>query len=173
MSPAMNGGTNRSGDHGDIDHADIREQLALFVAGALEADEESRIGLHLASCADCSSELERWQMIAGGLRRLPTPQPPAALFERTRAMAALQLGAHAELRRNRLALILVIVFSWLVTLAGWPVFQFATGGFLSLLDIHFRQVWLLFMIFSTATWLAGGSAAVLLSWRRQQERRFA
>jgi hypothetical protein len=42
-----------------------------------------------------------------------------------------------------------------------------------MLDIHFRQLWLLFLVFSAATWLAGGSAAVLLSIRRQQERRLA
>jgi anti-sigma factor RsiW len=164
----MKDGMNRSDDHGEI-----RELLALFLAGALDGDEESRVALHLATCADCSEELERWQLITGGLRQLPTPQPSAALFERTRAMAAAHLGAHAERRRNRVVLILVIIFSWLVTLAGWPVFRFATGGFLSLLDIHFRQLWLLFVIFSAATWLAGGSAAVLLSLRRQQERRFA
>jgi hypothetical protein len=39
--------------------------------------------------------------------------------------------------------------------------------------VNFRQTWLLFVIFSVGTWLAGGSAAVLLSLRRQQERRLA
>jgi anti-sigma factor RsiW len=155
------------------EHAEIREQLALFVAGALQADAESRVALHLATCADCSAELERWQLITGGLRRLPTPQPPAALFERTRALAMAQLADDREHRRNRIALMLVILFSWAVTLAGWPIFRFATGGLLSLVDVNFRQTWLLFVIFSVGTWLAGGSAAVLLSLRRQQERRLA
>ena len=67
----------------------------------------------------------------------------------------------------------LIIFSWAVTVAGWPIFRFATGGLLSLLDIQFRQVWLLFAVFSAITWLAGGSAAVLLSVRRQHERRLA
>jgi anti-sigma factor RsiW len=155
------------------EHAEIREQLALFVAGALQANAESRVALHLATCADCSAELERWQLITGGLRRLPTPQPPAALFERTRALAMAQLADDREHRRNRIALILVILFSWAVTLAGWPIFRFATGGLLSLVDVNFRQTWLLFVIFSVGTWLAGGSAAVLLSLRRQQKRRLA
>ena len=155
------------------EHAEIREQLALFVAGALQADAESRVALHLATCADCSAELERWQLITGGLRRLPTPQPPAALFERTRALAMAQLADDREHRRNRIALMLVILFSWAVTLAGWPIFRFATGGLLSLVDVNFRQTWLLFIVFSVGTWLAGGSAAVLLSLRRQQERRLA
>jgi hypothetical protein len=34
-------------------------------------------------------------------------------------------------------------------------------------------MWLLFAIFSALTWLAGGSAAILLSVRRQRERRLA
>jgi anti-sigma factor RsiW len=155
------------------EHAEIRVQLALFAAGALEADAESRVALHLATCADCSAELERWQWIAGGIRRLPTPQPPAALFERTRALATVQLAEHAEHRRNRIVLLLLILFSWAVTLAGWPIFRFVSGGLLSLLDVNFRQTWLLFVIFSVSTWLAGGSAAVLLSLRRQHERRLA
>jgi anti-sigma factor RsiW len=155
------------------EHAKIRDQLALFVAGALDADAESRVALHLATCPDCSAELERWQLITGGLRRLPTPQPPAALFERAHAQAVAQLAEHAEHRRNRIVLMLLILFSWAVTLAGWPIFRFATGGLLSLLDVNFRQTWLLFVVFSAATWLAGGSAAVLLSFRRQNERRLA
>jgi hypothetical protein len=39
--------------------------------------------------------------------------------------------------------------------------------------VNFRQTWLLFMVFSVGTWLAGGSAAVLLSLRRRHERRLA
>ena len=95
MSPAMKDGMNRSDDH-----AEIREQLALVVAGALEADEESRMALHLATCPSCSAELERWQAITGGLRRMPTPQPSAALFERTRALAVAQLAGQAERAQN-------------------------------------------------------------------------
>ncbi len=155
------------------EHAEICVQLALFVAGGLDADAEARIARHTATCPSCSAELERWQLITGGLRRLPTPQPSPALFERARAMAVAQLTAQAEQRQNRMMLVPLIVFSWAVTVAGWPVFRFATGGLFSLLDIHFRQVWLLFTVFSALTWLAGGSAAVLLSVRRQHERRLA
>ena len=86
-------------------------------------------------------------------------------------MASAKLAAQAEQRKNRMMLIPLIIFSWAVTVAGWPFFRFATGGLLSVLDIHFRQVWLLFVVFSALTWLAGGSAAVLLSLRRQHERR--
>jgi anti-sigma factor RsiW len=155
------------------EHAKIREQLAMFVAGSLDADAEARVAQHTASCPSCSAELERWEMISGALRRLRTPQPSAALFERTRALATARLAEHGEVRRNRVMLVLLIVFSWVVTIAGWPIFRFATGGLFSLLDIRFSELWLLFAIFSALTWLAGGSAAVLISIHRQRERRLA
>jgi anti-sigma factor RsiW len=155
------------------EHAEIRGQLALLVAGALDADEEARIAQHTARCSDCAAELERWQLISGGLRRLPTPQPSPALFERAYAMASAQLAEQAEQRNNRMMLIPLIILSWTVTVAGWPLFRFATSGLLSVLDVQFRQIWLLFAIFSALTWLAGGSAAVLLSLRRQHDRRLA
>jgi anti-sigma factor RsiW len=155
------------------EHVKIRGQLSLLVAGALDADEEARIARHTATCPSCAAELERWQLISGGIRRLPTPQPSQTLFERTRAMAAAQLTAQAEQRQNRMVLVPLIIFSWAVTAAGWPVFQFATGGLLSLVDVQFRKTWMLFVIFSALTWMAGGSAAVLLSVRRQHERRLA
>lgn len=155
------------------EHAEIRGQLALYVAGALEAGAEASIARHIATCPSCAAELERWQLIGSGLRRLPTPQPSPALFERTRAMAFAHMAARAEQRRNTIVLVSLILFSWTVMIAGWPVFRFATGGFLSLLDIQFRQTWILFGIFTGCAWLAGGCAAVMLSVRRQQERRFA
>ena len=112
-------------------------------------------------------------MISGGLRQLRTPQPSAALFERTRALAEAELAEQAEQRRSRMVLILLTIFSWTMTIAGWPIFRFVTSGLLSLLDVRFRQLWILFTIFSALTWLAGGSAAVLLSARRRHERRLA
>ncbi len=158
---------------GTDEHAEIREQLALFVAGALAAEVETQIARHTASCPTCAAELERWQLISGGLRRLPTPQASRALLERTRAMVSAQIAVRAEQRQNRIVLILLVCFSWVVTVAGWTVFRFMTGGFLSLFDIQFHQTWLLFAMFSAVTWLAGASAAVLLSARRQRERRLA
>jgi anti-sigma factor RsiW len=155
------------------EHAQIREQLSLFVAEALDPDTASKVARHLAGCADCSEEFERWKRIASALKRLPTPELPAALFERTRAAAAAQLAARAEQSRNRIVLLLLIVFSWAVTLAGWPIFRFASAGLFSLLDVNFRETWLLFVLFSVGTWLAGGSAALLLSLRRREEGRFA
>ena len=158
--------------HSD-EHAEIRNQLALLAAGALDADTEARIASHIATCRDCTAELESWQIITSGLRRLPTPRPSPELYEQTRAVVAAHVAARAEQRENRLALILLVFFSWVATLVGWPVFRVVSSGLISVLDIRFRQLWLLFAIFSALTWLAGGSAAVLLSVRRRQERRLA
>ncbi|MFY9751077.1 MAG: hypothetical protein WBS18_12505 [Candidatus Acidiferrales bacterium] len=155
------------------EHAEIREQLALLAVGALDAADEARIVRHTSSCADCAAELERWQLISSGLRRLPTPQPSPALFESTRSLVAAHAAAQAERSHNRSVLIMLVLFSWALTLLGWPLFRFATGGLLALLDVRFHQMWLLFAIFSALTWLAGGSAAILLSVRRQRERRLA
>jgi len=155
------------------EHAEILDQLPFFVAGLVDADDEARIARHMATCPDCAGELERWQLISAGLRQLPTPQPSSALFERTRAMVADRLAAKAEQRQNHIVLLLLVLFSWAVTLVTWPVFRFATDGLLSFFDIRFHQIWLVFAIFSAFTWLTGGSAALLLSLRRQDERRSA
>jgi len=159
--------------NGIDEHAQIREQLPLFVAGALDAQTEAQIARHAASCPACAAELERWQLISGGLRRLPTPQPSQSLVARTRTAVAEQIAERTEQGQNRTVLILLVCFSWIVTIAGWPLFRFLTGGVLSFLDIRFHQAWLVFVIVSGLTWLASGSAAVLLSARRQQERRVA
>jgi len=156
--------------HSD-EHAEILKQLPLLVSGSLDADDEARILHHAAECPNCANELEHWQLIATGLRRLATPQPSSTLFERTRTMVADQLAAKAEARQNRIVLFFLVLFSWLVTLVSWPVFRLATGGLLSMLDIRFRQLWLVFAIFSGLTWLGGSSAALLVSLHRQHERR--
>jgi anti-sigma factor RsiW len=155
------------------EHAEILKKLPLLIAGSLDADDEARIARHTATCPDCANELERWRLIAAGLRRLATPQPSSALFERTRMMVVDQLAAKDEQRLHWIAIIFLVLFSWTVTLVSWPVFRLATGGLLSLFGIRYRQIWVVFAIFSALTWLGGGSAALLLSLRRQHERRLA
>jgi anti-sigma factor RsiW len=80
------------------DHAKIRDWLALAVAGALEPEEQTEVERHLGGCEECSAEFERWRVLASGLRRLPTPQPPAALVERVRARMEEAAAAQTEKR---------------------------------------------------------------------------
>lgn len=154
-------------------HDDVRELLSLAAAGALSENEEQRVMSHVRACSECASELEDWRMLAGGLRRLPTPQPRAAIVERARARAQMALAEEAESRSNSRVLVLLVCFAWVLTLASWPIFKIVTGGLLVWFDPRFNQTWLVFAGFTALLWATGGLAAVLLGRHRQQERRMA
>ena len=154
-------------------HDEFRSLMSLAAAGALESAEERRLEQHLSACPACSAEWEGWRALAGGLRRIPTPQPSARLVERTRRLAEAALDEAAEHRWNRTVLIFLLVFSWVLTLLSWPLVRLASGGLLAMLDMHFERAWYGFAIFTTLTWLAGGVAAAMLSMRQRHARRFA
>jgi predicted anti-sigma-YlaC factor YlaD len=156
-----------------MDHGKIRELLALAAADALEPNEDRLVSEHLRSCSDCAAQLEEWRMLAGGLRRLPTPQPRGVVVERARAMAQIRLAEHLEHKWNRAVMSGLIVFAWVLTLMSWPVVKFVSGGFLSMLDPRFSHTWLVFGVFTTLVWVGGGAAAVLLSMQQRRERSLA
>lgn len=157
------------------EHDEVRELLALAASGALERNEEERVARHIRSCALCTDELEEWRLIATGLRRLPTPQPPRELVERARARAEVRLAEEADRRWNRGMLIFVTVFAWVITLVSWPLFRLASGWFLSLVDLGpgLNKSWIVFAVFTTLAWLGGGGAAILLSLHQRRERSLA
>jgi anti-sigma factor RsiW len=155
------------------EHDEIRELLALAASGALESEEEERVARHIRSCALCSEELDDWRRIASGLRRMPTPQAPRGLVERSRAHAEAKLAEESEQRWNRRVMIFVIVFAWAITLLSWPVFRLVSSGFLSLVDPSMSKAWIGFAAFTTLAWLGGGAAAILLSSHQRRERRLA
>ena len=155
------------------EHEEIRELLALAAAGALSAAEEELVARHLRSCEVCSQRMESWQSIARDLRRLPTPQPSAALVQGTRLLAEQKLAEEAEHRWQRSVMVFVVTFAWVLTIVSWPVVRLVTGGLLSLLDPQLNRTWISFAGFTALVWLAGGTAAVLLSLRQRRERRMA
>ena len=155
------------------EHGKTRGLLALAAAGALSAAEEELVTLHLRSCDACSRHMESWQSIARDLRRLPTPQPTAALLQRTRLLAEQKLAEEAEYRWQRGVMIFVLAFAWVLTIVSWPLVRLLTGGLLSLLDPQLNRTWVSFAGFTAFVWLAGGTAAVLLSLRQRRERRMA
>jgi Putative zinc-finger len=156
-----------------IDHEQIQGLLALAAAGALTPAEEDRVAAHLRSCAVCSQEMDVWRLIAGDLRRLPTPQPSAQLLQITLARADAHLAEQAERNWNRRVLIFVVSFAWLLTIVSWPLVHLIGGGLLSLLDPRLNSTWISFAGLATAEWLAGGTAAVALALRQRRERRMA
>jgi anti-sigma factor RsiW len=154
-------------------HDEIRELLTLAAAGALDSAEQERVADHVRSCDACLKEIEAWQDITTELRHLPTPQPPAELVARTRLLAEASLIEQGEYRWQSRVMALVIVFSWLLTIASWPVVRLLSGNVLGLLDPHLNRSWISFAGFTGLVWLAGGTAAVLLSLHQRRERRLA
>ena len=154
-------------------HDEIRELLALAAAGALEEGEQQMFERHLAECAECAQELEGWNALAGGLRRLPTPRPSAALVERTRALVGRQLAAEAERQWDLSLLVFAMLFAWTLVLAGWPIARLLTSGAAAWLDVSFRQVWLGYAAYTAVGWVTAGAAAVLLGVRHRATRRMA
>jgi anti-sigma factor RsiW len=155
------------------DHDEIRELLALAVAGGLVPAEEERVARHMRSCTRCAAEFESLRVVADGLRRLPTPQPSRGLVERTRARAEARFAEEAEHRWHRGVMVFVILFAWALTLASWPVFQLISSGLLGMLDSNWNQAWIRFASIATFVWLAGGAAALLVGLDRRGERRMA
>jgi Putative zinc-finger len=155
------------------DHDKIRELLALSVADALTRAEEEQVMNHARSCAECSSELDSWRLLAAGMRRLPTPQPRPLIVERARARAEIRFAEEVENRWHRIVMIGVILFAWALTLISWPVVRLVSGGLLGMLDPRLNHAWLGFAIFTTIIWMTGGAAAVFLSLQQRRERRLA
>ncbi len=155
------------------EHDKIRELLALAAAGALTSAEEKRVAEHVRSCISCSNELEAWRPIAAELRGLPTPQPSSWLVQTTIARAEAKLIEQAEHDWNRRAMIVLVAFAWLLTIASWTVFHFVSERFASLLGPQFGYTWIGFAAFTALGWLAGGVAAVMLAVRQRGERRLA
>jgi anti-sigma factor RsiW len=153
------------------EHNLFREMFPLGVAGGLDPADEQRLERHLAACADCSAEFERWRDLAGALRRLPTPQVAAGLIERTRAKVEAQFAAESERRWNRGVLIFLVMFAWTLTLASWPVARLLSGGLLAWLDPAFGRTWLGLAGYTAMVWVSGAVAAATLALRRRLERR--
>lgn len=155
------------------EHEKIRELLALAAAGALTTAEDKQVAEHVRSCVACSNELESWRSIATEICRLPTPQPSSRLVQATIARAEAKLAEQAEHDWNRRVMIFVLAFAWVLTVASWPVFQFISGGFSSLLGAQFGHTWINFAAFTGLAWVGGGMAAVMLAVRQRRERRLA
>lgn len=155
------------------EHEKIRELLPLGAAGVLDASEETRIQNHLRLCADCAAQLSFWQELQSGLRRIPTPQAPASLVQRTIAMAQNAVLEESDRRSERRIIAVALVFSWLFVAVSWPLAQFLGHGWMAVLGSGFKQGWENFAVFTALCWLAGAAAAIMLAARKQRERRTA
>src|SRR5438128_10900293 len=79
------------------------EQLSDYVDGELSADEQRRLEVHLATCADCTSVLSGLREVAMTARTLASQPPPVDLWPgieaRIGARRASSMGAPVTAKR--------------------------------------------------------------------------
>jgi anti-sigma-K factor RskA len=62
-------------------YAEVHPNLAAFALGGLEPEEAAEIQRHIASCADCQSELEELRQVNRALDAAPPPAAPPAYLK--------------------------------------------------------------------------------------------
>src|SRR5438309_11053576 len=73
----------------DANHDELREQVALYVIGALAGTERAAVDAHLPQCAECAAELAAFVPVGSALAQIvPQHDPPAALRAKVLAAAA-------------------------------------------------------------------------------------
>ena len=152
------------------EHDEIRNLLSLAAAGALEEAEEQRVAVHAARCPECAAELESWQALAGGLRRLPTPQAPAALVARVRARARAALATHAQPQSQSVPVVVAcaVFAAWALAVLSWPAVRW-----LGELVIRAKIDWWWVLGSASLAWLCAGLTGIALAVRQRMERRTA
>jgi anti-sigma factor RsiW len=152
-----------------VEHESIRQMLPLAAAGALDENEQRALEQHVADCSDCAAEMENWNGLAIGLKRLPTPQAPALLVERARARVVAEMAKLAERRNSHWMIAFLVLFAWAVTFGTWPIVRLFSDGLLSWLDLGFNHTWFGVAMYSAAVWVTAGVAAAVLGLRKHRE----
>ncbi len=153
------------------EHDQIRERLALAVAGALPDQELQLLERHAASCPDCAARLQQYRAVAHAIRRLPTPQPAPAVVERARAAALREFAAAQERRSSYTMVVLLGLFAWALTLTGGFLVVLITGGVAAAGRLMTGHIPPILALYAALAWVAAGAAAVALGGRFHQNRR--
>jgi anti-sigma factor RsiW len=146
------------------EHDRIRELLALAAAGTLSDAEATRVTRHAADCPECEAELGRWRSLAATLGRIPTPQAPAAMVQRTRAQLAARFAGAEERRTNQWLVAFAILLSWTITLGGWMVFRVFQEGIPAVLEMS-GGMWTWLVGYTVVGWMTAAVAAAVLGLR--------
>jgi anti-sigma-K factor RskA len=64
-----------------MNYAEVHPNVAAFALGGLEPEEAAEIQRHIASCADCQSELEELRSVNRALDAAPPPAAPPAYLK--------------------------------------------------------------------------------------------
>ena len=144
------------------EHDAILELLPLAAAGALDEQEEKFLRTHLAACAECAAAFEEWRLLGRGLKRLPVPMASQELVESTLAKMRAQLADAAEQGAKPWVLGFLVLLSWTLTAATWPLLRLISGSF-SWLDLSYRSTWMALGIITLAGWIAAAIIGVAYS----------
>jgi Putative zinc-finger len=126
---------------GAPDCRDIRPALGVYVLGAIDPAERSRVDLHLGACPECREELAGLASLPALLRRVPVAEardlaedgdPDLAGAEPSELMLPALLSRARSVRRARrwrglAAAAAVVLVAGLGGAAGWGALH-ATGG---------------------------------------------
>jgi anti-sigma factor RsiW len=149
------------------EHTTVQDLLALAAAGLLDPAEQRRVEEHLSHCEACQIEFDEWTRIAGALKELPTPQASYRLVVQTQRLLA-HAAALQGRQWNRVGLVCLVLFSWMVTFVTFGLVQFLNTPLSRLLDISPTTIWAGFI---GVTWLATAVAAGMLGKHWQQDGR--
>jgi hypothetical protein len=114
---------------------------------------------------------EELEVLGLELRRLPTPMPPAALVSRVRRLAHLELAGRADERLNDLVLVVLLLFSWTVSLFAFLALRLLSGD--SLLGSATGPTLSWSGACFVSAWISGAAVLVLLGVHVRKERRLA
>ena len=81
-------------------HESIRIMLPLAAAGALDSQQQLQVESHVRVCESCRLEMDEWEVVASGVRKLPQPVAPADLLARTQARVLRERAEAASMRWN-------------------------------------------------------------------------
>jgi len=152
------------------EHESIRDMLALAAAGVLGPEEIRLVEQHASTCEACRRELETWAGYTQGLRKLPQPQAPEGLLERTRARILQEREAAAEKRRHELRLAALAAFGWMASFTLWFIVRGFTGGTLIVVGANLGSGWTWLTMSAVLSWATAGAAVLVLG--RGEVRRF-
>jgi len=107
------------------DHETARAMLPALLAGGLGAEEEERLRAHLEECPACARELEAAERLVRAMRDLPAPALAPAGMERIVTLAQERRAEVLRRRREVPLLIGFAVFSWVLVIAGVPLWRMA------------------------------------------------
>jgi|WetSurMetagenome_2_1015567.scaffolds.fasta_scaffold383296_2 anti-sigma factor RsiW len=147
-------------------HNKIYGLLNLSAAGVLDENEQNQVQDHMVQCPSCHAEFSGWVHLTDALKKLPTPQAPAALILKMHRLLELRMASQRESRWNWAILSFLVLFSWMVAVLNWFFVRLFDMPLAHWLDVSSTTIRVTYI---GMTWLATALAAGLLGRHLQQK----